>query len=152
MGQAEPWQAEVERALVDEEVVILNPRRDEWDAGWEQSIRNPRFRDQIEWELYGQESATVIAMFFAPATKAPITLLELGLFARSGKLIVCCPVGFWRRGNVEVVCVRYGIPLVENLIALVDRIRQRLRTYSASRLDRPRCNMECRKPLRGGIP
>src|SRR5262249_49776666 len=127
MGQAELWQPEVERALVDEEVVILNPRRDQWDASGEQSIRNPLFRDQVEWELSGQELATVIAIFFAPATKAPITLLELGLFARSGKLVVGCPVGFWRRGNVEVVCARYGIPLVDSLTALIDRVRLRLK-------------------------
>jgi hypothetical protein len=126
MGRAEPWQAGVERALVDEEVVILNPRRDRWDASWEQSLENPLFREQVEWELSGQERATVIAMFFAPDTKAPITLLELGLFARSGKLIVCCPAGFWRRGNVEVVCVRYGIPLVDRLTTLIELVRLRL--------------------------
>jgi hypothetical protein len=68
------------------------------------------------------------AMFFAPATKAPITLLELGLFARSGKLLVGCPVGFWRRGNVEVVCARYGIPLVDSLTALIDLVRLRLKS------------------------
>jgi Nucleoside 2-deoxyribosyltransferase like len=127
MGQAEPWQEEVEQALADEEVVILNPRRDEWDASWEQSIHNPSFREQVEWELSGQEVATVIAMYFAPATRAPITLLELGLFARSGKLVVCCPAGFWRRGNVEVVCARYGIPLVDRLTDLIDLVRPRLK-------------------------
>jgi hypothetical protein len=126
MGQAEPWQAEVERALADEDVVILNPRRDEWDPSWEQSIRNPPFREQVEWEISGQELATVIAMFFAPATKAPISLLELGLFARSGKLVVGCPVGFWRRGNVEVVCARYAIPMVETLTELIDLARRKL--------------------------
>src|SRR4051812_3494403 len=72
MGQAEPWQAEVERVLADEEAVILNPRRDEWDASWEQLIHNSAFREQVEWELSGQELATVIAMYFAPATRAPI--------------------------------------------------------------------------------
>jgi hypothetical protein len=128
MGQADLWQIEVERALAEEEVVILNPRRDQWDASWEQSIRNPLFRDQVEWELSGQELATVIAMFFAPDTKAPITLLELGLFARGGKLVVCCPVGFWRRGNVEVVCARYGIPLVDDLRDLIDLVRLRLKS------------------------
>jgi hypothetical protein len=126
MGQAEPWQAVLEQALVADEVVILNPRRDEWDASWEQSIHNPQFRGQVEWELAGQEAATVITMYFAPATKAPITLLELGLFARSGKVVVCCPVGYWRRGNVEVVCARYGVPLVENMEELVRRVRQKL--------------------------
>src|SRR4051794_33293553 len=32
MGQAEPWQSAVEDALAGEDVVILNPRRDEWDS------------------------------------------------------------------------------------------------------------------------
>jgi len=126
MGQAEPWQAAVEQALAGEAVVILNPRRDEWDASWEQTIHNTPFRGQVEWELAGQELATVIAMYFAPATKAPITLLELGLFARSGKVVVCCPAGYWRRGNVEVVCARYGVPLVESLEELVRRVGERL--------------------------
>ncbi|HEX8201169.1 MAG TPA: nucleoside 2-deoxyribosyltransferase domain-containing protein [Isosphaeraceae bacterium] len=126
MGGAEPWQADVERALAGEDVVLLNPRRDRWDAGLEQSIRNPKFRGQVEWELAGLELATVIAMDFAPATRAPITLLELGLSARSGKLIVGCPAGFWRRGNVEVVCARFDVPLVEDLPSLVEGVRRRL--------------------------
>jgi hypothetical protein len=127
MGLAEPWQAALEQSLADLPVVILNPRRDEWDSSWEQSIDNPPFRQQVEWELEAQERASLIAMYFAPATKAPITLMELGLFARSGKLLVCCPVGFWRRGNVEVVCARYGVPLVAELPQLVQGVRERLR-------------------------
>jgi hypothetical protein len=108
MGRAEHWQSMVEQALADLPITILNPRRDEWDASWEQSINNPQFREQVEWELEAQERASIIAMYFAPGTQAPITLLELGLFARSGKLVVCCPPGFWRRGNVQVVCARMG--------------------------------------------
>jgi hypothetical protein len=53
----------------------------------------------VEWELEAQERADVIAMFFASETRAPITLLELGLFAGSGRLVVCCPEGFWRRAT-----------------------------------------------------
>ncbi len=126
MGAAGPWQAAVERALADLPVVILNPRRDEWDASWEQSISNPQFRGQVEWELDGQQRADVIAMHFDPATKAPITLLELGLFAASGKVVACCPPGYWRRGNVEVVCCRYGVPLVNDLADLIAAVRERL--------------------------
>jgi hypothetical protein len=126
MGLAEPWQADLEQALADLPVAILNPRRDSWDASWEQSIHNPLFRGQVEWELEAQERASIVAMYFAPTTKAPITLLELGLCARSGKLVVCCPPGFWRRGNVEVVCARYGISLVGELLHLVQQIRQRV--------------------------
>jgi hypothetical protein len=126
MGLAEPWQAMVEQALADLPITVLNPRRDEWDASWEQSINNLQFRAQVEWELEAQERASVIAMYFAPGTQAPITLLELGLFARSGKLIVCCPPGFWRRGNVEVVCARFRVPLVASLEELLGIVRERL--------------------------
>jgi hypothetical protein len=128
MGRAGPWQAEVERALADRNVAILNPRRDEWDASWEQSITNPQFRGQVEWELEAQERASVVAMYFAPETQAPITLLELGLFARSGRLVVCCPPGYWRRGNVEVVCARYGVPTADDLPGLIRAVRSRLPT------------------------
>jgi hypothetical protein len=126
MGQAEDWQTTVENSLKDLDILILNPRRDEWDVRWAQTIDNPPFREQVEWELEGQERASLIAMYFAPATRAPITLLELGLAARSGKLVVCCPEGYWRKGNVEVVCDRYRIPLVGSLADLVGAVRRRL--------------------------
>jgi hypothetical protein len=125
MGQAEDWQARVEHALQDLDIVLLNPRRDEWDASWVQSIANPQFREQVEWELSGLEQAAIVAMYFAPATKAPITLLELGLTAPSGRLVVCCPDGYWRKGNVEIVCHRHGVPLVTSLEELLVEIRRR---------------------------
>ena len=126
MGRAENWQSTLERSLADLPVAVLNPRRDAWDASWEQSIHNPLFRGQVEWELDGLERASVIAMYFAPTTQAPVTLLEFGLMAQSGKLVVCCPPGFWRRGNVEVVCTRFGVPLVEDLSSLVQSVRNRI--------------------------
>jgi hypothetical protein len=126
MGAAEDWQARFETALADLDVLILNPRRDAWDSSWQQSIDNPQFREQVEWELAALERATVVAMYFAPTTKAPVTLLEFGLCARSGRLIVCCPPGFWRRGNLEVACHRYGVPLLENLPDLEAEVRRRL--------------------------
>src|SRR5262249_54765224 len=106
------------------DIVILNPRRDEWDESWAQTIHDAKFREQVEWELSAQEQATLIAMYFAPQTRSPVTLLELGLFAHSGKVIVACPEGFWRKGNIEVVCFRYGIPLVASLAELIARVRE----------------------------
>lgn len=111
MGAAEDWQSTLTAALGDRELIVLNPRRDEWDASWRQSIDEPKFREQVEWELDGLDRADVIAMWFAGGTRSPITLLELGLHARSGKLIIGCPPEFWRRGNIEVVAARCGIAL-----------------------------------------
>jgi hypothetical protein len=122
-GAAEAWQARLTAALDPEHLVVLNPRRDEWDASWRQSIDEPKFRDQVMWELDGLERADVIAMWFAPETKSPITLLELGLHVRGGKLVVGCPEGFWRRGNLEVVCARFDVPLLATWDAFVARVR-----------------------------
>ncbi len=122
MGAAENWQKTLEDALADEAIILLNPRRDEWDSSWVQDIGNPQFREQVEWELQAQEQADLIAMYFDPQTKAPITLLELGLFAHSQKLIVCCPDGYWRKGNVDIVCQRYSIRQVDTIDQLIKTI------------------------------
>jgi hypothetical protein len=121
MGHAEPWQQRVEEALADLPLVLLNPRRDDWDSSWEQRLDNPPFREQVEWELSGLERADLVLVYFAPGTKSPVTLLELGLFARSDKLLVCCPEGFWRKGNVDVVCARYVLDAVDTFEALLAR-------------------------------
>lgn len=121
MGMAEDWQRLAEEALVDCEVTIFNPRRDDWDSSWEQRIHNSEFNHQVNWEMDRLEEADHILMYFAPSTKSPISLLELGLHAKDEKLIVVCPDGFWRKGNVEIVCLREGIWLYESLAdALVD--------------------------------
>jgi hypothetical protein len=122
MGVAEDWQARVSAALAELDVLVLNPRRANWDASWEQKIDNPPFREQVEWELDALDAADIVLMYFSPETKSPITLLELGVHAAANpqKLLVCCPEGFWRKGNVDIVCNRYGarqVPTLEELIA-----------------------------------
>jgi len=115
MGTAVDWQAEVRTKLENIDVVVLNPRRDDWDSSWVQSISNPQFKEQVEWELDMLYEADEIFLYFDPKTKSPISLLELGLFASSRKLTVCCPEGFWRKGNVEIVCDHYDISLFTSL-------------------------------------
>jgi Nucleoside 2-deoxyribosyltransferase like len=124
MGLAEQWQERIVKAISDVSgLVILNPRRDDWDASWEQRASNPQFSEQVNWELDMLDAADIVVMYLAPGTKAPISLLELGLCARTGKLRVCCPEGFWRRGNVEMVCERYQIPLSATLDDLIAELR-----------------------------
>lgn len=113
MGTAENWQEKVAKMFPS--ATILNPRRDDWDTSWKQSIDNPQFREQVEWELKAQEDADLIVMHFDQTTKSPITLLELGLFTHSHKLVVHCPEGYWRKGNVDIVCQRYGVKTVNSI-------------------------------------
>lgn len=123
MGVAEDWQSKIEEELKDYNITIYNPRRDSWDSSWEQSIHNPQFREQVEWELDHLDKADIIVMYFDENTKSPISLLELGLYASSGKLIVYCPDGFWRKGNVDIVANRYDIKQVSSFNELLTAVR-----------------------------
>lgn len=118
MGIADDWQTKLIRYLNEqgiERIKIFNPRRDSWDSSWTQEESNPQFNQQVNWEMNKLEQSDIIFMYFSPETKSPISLLELGLYANSGKIIVCCPDGFWRKGNIEIVCSRYRIPLYHNI-------------------------------------
>jgi len=123
---AKKWQDIVIDRLSNEKVTLFNPRRNSWDSSWKQEINNPRFKEQVTWELDALEGADIIIMYFDIATKSPITLLEFGLFAKSKKMIVCCPDGFWRKGNVDIVCERYQIDQALSLDDLIDKIKKRL--------------------------
>lgn len=133
MGVAEDWQDRVQSKLaaVDRlaatEIILYNPRRDDWDDTWVQSIDNPQFNEQVTWELEHLIKSDIILMYFDGNTKSPITLLELGLHANRGEnVIIFCPDTFWRKGNVEMVADYYGLQLFSNeddwMNAVVDMI------------------------------
>jgi len=122
MGSAEHWQDRVVKKFAQEQIVVLNPRRNNWDAGWEQRKENPDFRGQVEWELRALELSDHIILYFDPLTKSPISLLEMGLYARGGKLLITCPEGFWKKGNVDIVCDLYRVPQFTNLDSLLKHL------------------------------
>lgn len=125
MGKAVEWQKEVINKLKDEPIIFLNPRRNDWDSAWEQKKTNPQFREQVTWELTALEAADVILMYFDPKTKSPISLLELGIHAKSDKLIVLCPEPFWRKGNVDIVCDLYDIKQVDSIEDFVTELKKK---------------------------
>ena len=125
--KAEKWQVKIIQAAKGLDITLLNPRRKNWDSSWKESIDNPPFTEQVNWELDALELADWVIFYFDPATKSPITLLELGLFATSQKLIVCCPDGYWRKGNVDIVCDRHQIPQVANFEALFAWLYQKFK-------------------------
>lgn len=125
-NKAENWQDNLTSKLKEFEVTFFNPRREKWDDSWVQSIDNKQFKAQVEWELNALEKSNIIVMYFDPKTKSPISLLELGLFAKSEKMIVCCPEGFWRKGNVDIVCERYKIIQVDSIDLLIEKLKKLL--------------------------
>jgi hypothetical protein len=118
-GASNDWQAQVAEALQATDYVVCNPRRKAWNESWQETIDDPQFVEQVNWELDALEQADLVLVNFLPNSKSPISLLELGLFAKAGKLKVCCPAGFWKRGNVQIVCKRFGIPIYESLAEML---------------------------------
>lgn len=101
--------SELKKSETKHPLCIYNPRRAEWPS----SDDHDEIDKQIKWELSHLERADLIVMNILGNSKSPISLMEIGLFARENKLLVFCPKDFYRYDNVRVVCGSYGIPLFE---------------------------------------
>lgn len=122
------WRATVVAALSGVPATVLNPLRPDWDSSWVEEASFAPFREQVEWELEMQERADVMAVYFGAGTDAPVSLLEFGLCARSGKkVVVVCEAGYRKRGNVEIVCGRYGIEMAADINELGAAVRRNLK-------------------------
>lgn len=123
---AEKWQIRAEKYLEDNYSwchTIFNPRRDDWDSSWGEDSKE--LAEQIKWELNYIDKCDIVVFYFDPATKSPITLLELGLCLGSNKeVVVICPKGFYRRPNVVITCRKFNIPVYESLEEGLDEICQ----------------------------
>lgn len=122
MGNSVDWQARADSlfaALPSGSFMLFNPRQEHWDAA------KPGEMDyQVNWELEHLEQADWIIMNFLPGSQSPITLLELGLHARSGRLLVVCPPEFYRYDNVRITCAKYGVPMFDSLEDAVRHVAQ----------------------------
>ena len=128
MGKAEEWQKRIINELKGEPILFLNPRRDDWDSSWGQDITDDKFKEQVLWELKSLDFADKIVLNFDPNTLSPISLIEFGLHARNSKLIVLCPQGFWKKGNVDVTSELYNIKQVDTFEELIAELKSLSKT------------------------
>jgi hypothetical protein len=124
MGAAVPWQSRLIEHLEHLPITISNPRKDYWDPTIDVKSKDINFRTQVEWEMNALKAATVICFFFDTDTISPVTLMELGMWASSGKALVCCGGKYWRSGNVDIVCDRYNIPRVDSFEMLIPAVEE----------------------------
>jgi len=128
MGTARDWQQELSDALIPYPITIYNPRRNEWDASWNNhgDHISPQLRQQINWELRHLEDADLIAMWLEGNSKSPITLLELGIHSRHPKIVIGCPPEYYRAANVYVTADYYGLPLCRDWESFVQAVQNRV--------------------------
>ncbi|TRX96487.1 hypothetical protein FHL15_002759 [Xylaria flabelliformis] len=121
------WREQLSTSLSQYPITVFNPYRPDWDSTWREDINFDPFREQVSWELDKQEKADLVVVYFHPATHAPISLLEFGLSAHiPGKVIAVAPEGYSKRGNVQIICQKFGIELLDNMDTLHESIIKKL--------------------------
>lgn len=127
-GDSTDWQQELINTINGVELKkptsIYNPRREQWPS----SNDHREIERQIDWELSHLEKADLIVMNILANSKSPISLMELGLFAKEGRLMVFCPKTFYRYDNVRMVCKKYFVPLhnTNNIPYIAERVCTRI--------------------------
>lgn len=140
MGNSVDWQTAISNELLRLEMVenVFNPRRDDWDSSWVQERSNPQFFEQVTWELDHIARANVIYFFFGSESKSPITMLELGSVlgnlgtytflskAERPSVVVCCEEGFYRKGNIDIICERAGVHVFGDYESSVSELKKQI--------------------------
>ncbi|CAG5188979.1 uncharacterized protein ALTATR162_LOCUS12075 [Alternaria atra] len=122
MGGAVNWQPLMATLLHHLPITVCNPRKGEWDKNITQQAKDEFFKQQVDWERDALEQADVICFFFDTETKSPVSLLELGRWAASDKVVVCCGDEYWKSGNVHLACEHDGITYVKEFEKLVPEV------------------------------
>lgn len=120
MGKAPDWQNEVIACLQGyNNMAIFNPRRKNDD------YTPDTLDEQIEWELRELDQADCVFLWFPHESFAPVSMLEAGLFWKSGKLILGAEQGFYRRRNLEITTRHYNYPftLHDNLSDMIHELK-----------------------------
>ena len=68
-----------------------------------------------------------IIMFFDLNTTLLITLLELGLYVKDKRLVVCYLQKYFRWTNVQFICRNYGVKQVHMLKELAEEVMEKMR-------------------------
>lgn len=113
MGNSVDWQSNIYDLLKDDfisdnfAITVYNPRRS--------FIEDIYIDEQVNWEQDRLEDCDVIFMYITGKSKSPISLLEIGQFITSKKMIVVCEPEFYRYDNVRIMCERNDVPLLNDI-------------------------------------
>lgn len=133
------WRDVLCEKLSKHPITIYNPLRTDWDATWRNDVNCTPFREQTQWELDCQTRADLVVVYLGPHTDAPVSLLEFGLVAglaagsgpaatatsedeksetkkkKKKQVLVCAHEGYKKRGNVQLLCQKFGIEMVDTV-------------------------------------
>ena len=103
------WRQDVVNQL-DDGYHLFDPTNNNHDK-----LNDIQMTKHIKWELDALKMADKIILNFLPYAKSPISLVELGMYVSTNKLIVICPKEFYQSRYVHVLCEQYDTPLFQNI-------------------------------------
>ena len=119
------------------QVTIIDAWRDDYDDSPVQFKPNQRSAIQYRWELLNLPRVDVVAVYFAPDSKAPVSLLDFGLAAArdATKLVVYCEDDSHLRCHVEHICQEMHVFLVDTFDEFVRAVIDKLNKSAGTSLD-----------------
>ena len=137
------WQVELANKLDNENLVIFNPRRDDFN------VLDPAMElEQIQWEHRYLREAQAVLFWFPKETLCPITLFELGATLERTRVVIdndyngydAYPqtifIGtdpdYKRRRDVEIQTslVLPGINIVDSIDGLASQVKQWVKQFN----------------------
>lgn len=92
------WQKEMTKKLNNTDIIILNPRRENFDINEKDAAKK-----QIAWEYRHLRYASAISFWFPKETLCPIVLFELGYwFNRSKEIFIGVHPEYKRKEDVYI--------------------------------------------------
>jgi len=118
------WQRDMVKMLSVADLILLNPRRDDFDTSDLSMSEN-----QIKWEFDHLRIADSILLWFTCETLCPITLYELGYWAgQDKKIFVGCHPDYARKFDVEMQLSLLGgrkrVKIADSLEELSDQVKK----------------------------
>lgn len=124
MGNSADWQKQFIKDNEELDITAFNPRRKDWDSTWAQDKNNPKFKEQVLWELRNLRGCDIAVFHFEPASVSMITLMELGKFSGPERhVFVHCPGGYMRKGNVDIFCEEFNVTMFDTIEEMYPVIR-----------------------------
>jgi hypothetical protein len=115
------WQMEFVKLLENEEIVLMNPRRKEYN------FDNTNIEEeQISWEFNHLKKASGVSFWFPKETLCPITLYELGKESMKNKpLFIGIDPEYKRKKDVEIQTrlIRPDVKIVYSVEELTKQIK-----------------------------
>jgi hypothetical protein len=111
------WRDKVINEFDDKNKNFFDPTNIDHDE-----LNESEMESHIQWELEAMSMADKIVLNFLPDSLSPISLVELGLYVQSEKLVVVCPKEFYQSNYVYVLCEKYNTPAYPNIDEALNRL------------------------------